>query len=215
MDKRVQCLGINANGQRCQRLVHPPEEYCWQHKPQATKGAPKVTPKQTTKAKPKATATVKPKATAKPVARDLQIRKVTMNPQYAVMHTDYTSRLAIPEYYNKLKQQFDDRELDINEFQPMYVYDTVLGTGLTPLSNVTLREIDDLQAVIQAVTPDEFDGTVVFRIENVSDAFMLYEILKETKYCKIFNITNFNYADANIFGDTRGVVFLNIDSESG
>jgi hypothetical protein len=76
-------------------------------------------------------------------------------------------------------------------------------------------EINRIQEVILTLAPNYADGVIVFRASDLNEMFQLYRLLKDTNYCALFDIASHQIFEADINGVNRGLVLVNVDSESG
>jgi len=133
---------------------------------------------------------------------------------YAVFYTGYTTRLI--DLKNKLLEKCYD--LDV---KPLYVYEPMhLQNNFIYLigepSEKKSQKMESLRKTAAKAAANEKpisyqNASIAFKINELSDIFYIYDVLKELEYCNLCDIVNIQYTEQ----DNKKIVTVYVDSESG
>ena len=140
-----------------------------------------------------------PPVTKKPVTKKSKPspKKTSQNKKYVIISTGYTSRLVDKfgvkvNLIEKGKGKNSDVHMIANPQEEKYVfeklvfiYDKLWGKGL--YSAAPLEETVELLALLKSAKID-LRGTVVFRVDDVSEGDYLVHVLKDLDYCVMWTI---------------------------
>ena len=127
------------------------------------------------------------------------LKKKTSQNKYVIISTGYTSRLikkfeADVNLIEQGKGKNNDVHLIANPKEEKYVfenlvfiYDKLWGKGL--YSAAPLEETVELLALLKSAKVN-LDGTVVFRVKDLSEGDYLVDLLKDLDYCVMWTITD-------------------------
>ena len=178
-----------------------------------------------------------PPVTKKPVTKKSKPSTKKQANKYVIISTGYTSRLVdkfgvTVRLIEKGKGKNSDVHMIADPQEEKYVfeklvfiYDKLWGKGL--YSAASLEETVELLALLKSAKID-LNGTVVFRVDDVSEGDYLVSVLKDLDYCVMWTIKDDGREESGSEGDNEPYMkdktfslqnntfrFIDIDCESG
>lgn len=131
--------------------------------------------------------------------------------KYLVVDTGYTDRLIskVNKIEKKIAEEIEECEDSENCLANKILYIDSRIHGQCPHEIGNKDEISYVsQSLIQCGVYEDLMGIIVVKCDDITKAFLIIDILKKQKYCRIFNIVNMELINNKI-------LMIRYDCESG